>query len=186
MVRRVRMNEFKLARIIGRAVLGNPESGNLKMLVPQHVEQWNLADDGAEKIGALRKGRAHQQATVAAALDRQVCSVSESFRDQVLRSRNEVVKDVLLVFQHAGAVPAFSKFVATAQLNVNIHAAMFQQKEHDIAVEERCATHVEAAITGKKGWVAAIAPDALLADDEHGNARAVFGSKPVLLNLVFL
>src|SRR6478609_11128502 len=116
------------------------------MMVAQHVQQRYLAHHGAEQVWPLRERGAHQQSAIAAALDRQMSGVSVLFGDQVLGCGDEVVKNVLLLLQHAVAMPVFAELVSAAQLNVSINAALLQQKQHCIAIEDRRAACIESAI----------------------------------------
>jgi len=127
-IRGVGAQKLELRGIVRRSIFGNPQLGYLEVLVAQHVEQWNLAHHCAEQIWPLRECRTHQQAAVAAALDRQMLSVSIFFCDQVFRSGKEIVKNILLLLQHAIAMPVFAKLIAAAKLHVNINAALLQQQ----------------------------------------------------------
>src|ERR1700744_5682839 len=107
MIRRVCVKILKLLWIVRRTIFGNPELGDLELLVAQHVQQRDLAYHGAKELRALRERSAHQKAAVAAALNGEMSSVSIFFRNQMFGGANKVVKNILLFIQHAGAMPVF-------------------------------------------------------------------------------
>ena len=100
--------------------------------------------------------------------------VSEFLRDQILSGSDKVVKHVLFFVQHAGAVPLFAKFVATAKLDVSIDAALLQQYQHGIAVEEWSASQVEAAIAGEHCRIFSIQCQSFFVNNEQWDPSAVF------------
>ena len=93
---RIRVKPPELLRIFCRSIFRNPQFRDLEILVPQHVKQRNLADHSAKQIWTLRKSGAYQQAAVAATLNRQPLRIRVFFRDQILGSGDEVIKDILL------------------------------------------------------------------------------------------
>ena len=107
----------------GGAVLRHPEARHEEFLVAQHVEQRIAANDGAEQFRTLGKRGADQQSAVGAAADRQVCWVGVLMRDQPIGGGEEVVKDVLLVLEHARLVPLLAKFTTATQIRHCINAA---------------------------------------------------------------
>ena len=72
LVGRVGAEVGELFGVFGGAVFGGPEAADEEVLVAQHVKQRIAAPDGAEEIGALGHGRAHEQAAVGAAADGEV------------------------------------------------------------------------------------------------------------------
>src|SRR5882724_6241367 len=106
--------------------------------------------------------------------------------DQEFRGSDKVIKDVLLLVQHAVAMPVFSKLIAAAQLDVNVYATMLQQQQHGVAVEERRASQIEPAVAREQRGVLAVLDQTFLAHHKHGQARAVFGVEPELLYLILV
>ena len=70
-VRRVGAQPAERVRVVGRAVLGDPQRGDAEAVVAEHVEQRHAADDRAEQLRPLGQRGAHQQAAVRAPRDRQ-------------------------------------------------------------------------------------------------------------------
>ena len=121
---RVGVEPLELLGIFGAAVLGDPELGDLEILIVQHVEQWHLADHGAEQVGTLRDHGAHEQASVGAALHGEMILVSILFGDEVLAGGDHVVEDVLFFVEHAGAVPVFAELGTPAQVGDGVDPAV--------------------------------------------------------------
>ena len=68
-VGRISIEKIELFGVLCAAVLGDPELGNLEILVTQHVKEGHGTDYRAEQVRALSDHSAHQQATIGAALD---------------------------------------------------------------------------------------------------------------------
>ena len=106
-------------------------------------------------------------------------------RDQVFGGGDEVVEDVLLFLQHAGAVPVFAKLAAAAQVGDGIDAAVLHPEIH-AAVEAGAHGDVEAAVAREQRGIMAVLHQAFFADDEHRNLGAVFGVIPLLADVVLV
>ena len=126
MVGRVGVEPVELFGVFGGAVLRDPEFRDQEILVAQHVEQRDLADHGAEQVRTLRDHRAHQQAAIRSALDGEVIFVGDLVGDQEFGGGDEVVENILLFVQHAGAMPVFAELGAAAQVGHGVDAAMLQ------------------------------------------------------------
>ncbi|HZL20961.1 MAG TPA: hypothetical protein VFG23_24720 [Polyangia bacterium] len=113
--------------IVGRAVLGNPERGDTKQVVAEHVQQRHGADHRAKQVGPLGERRADQQAAVRAARDCQPLGAGHPLLDQPARGRDEIVEDVLLVGQHARPMPGLAVLAATAQDRQRKSAAALEE-----------------------------------------------------------
>ena len=111
----------------------------------QHVEQRHLADHRAKQIGTLRHHRAHQQPAIRPALNRQMIFVRIFFGDQMFGRGNHVVKHVLFLVEHPGAVPVFAELRAAAQIRHSINSAMLHPQISG-AAELRRQADVEPAI----------------------------------------
>ena len=146
---RVGIEPLELLGICGRAVLRNPELGDLEVLIAQHVEQRHLADDGAKQIRPLRQRRAHQQAAVAAAANGEMLLVGVAFFLQILGRGEEVVEDILLLVQHAGAMPVFAELAAAAQVGHGEDAVAIEPGKQRL-VELGRQADIEAAVSGEQ------------------------------------
>ena len=109
LVRRIPQEVRKLLRVFRAAVLRRPESPNLEILVSQHIEERIPTPDGAEKIWPLCDRRTHQQAPIGASANREPLRRSVMVGDQILRSREEIVEDILLVLKHRGLMPGLPR-----------------------------------------------------------------------------
>ena len=159
-------------RVFGVAVFGGPEAAEFEALIAQHIEQRIAAPDGAEEIGALGHGRAHEQAAVGAAADGEVLGRGVVVGDEVFGGGDEVVEDVLLVLEHGGLVPGLAVFVAAAQVGQREEAALLHPPGvFGIPAGEH--GQIEAAVAGHEQARGAVAGQAFFAGDEHGDAGAV-------------
>ena len=101
---------------------------------------------------------------------------------KVIPGCKKVVKDVLLLQQHASLVPRLTKLSPAAKVGHGIDAAAF--KKRDVArAEARRQTDVEPSIGVEQGGVAAVLLNSLFVDDEHGDSGSVFGDIPLLMGL---
>ncbi len=116
-VGRVLQDVGELLRVLRRAVLGHPQRRQLELVVADHVEQRHVAQHCAEQIGPLGHGGAHQQPAVRSAGDGQPRGPGVLVRHQPFGGRNEIVEDVLLAFQHSGAVPLLAELGAPAEVS---------------------------------------------------------------------
>ena len=71
-VRRIGVERLELLRVVGRAVVVDPEAAGGELVEAQHVHDADGRQARAEQVRPLRHARADQQAAVAAALDRQL------------------------------------------------------------------------------------------------------------------
>ena len=101
-----------------------------------------------DELGVLREHRAHQQAAVAAALDRELRRASVAALDQVPQHGGEVVEHVLLLRQVAGLVPRLAVLAAAAQVG---------DRDDDAVVEQHAPGRIEAGLEADA--VAAVAGD---------------------------
>src|SRR6185295_16990948 len=136
---------------------------------------------GGEEVRPLDDHGADEQAAVRGALDRQPLRPRVALPDEPLGGGDEVVEDVLLALQHAGAVPVLAVLAAAAQVRQGIDAARFEPGEKEGA-EERRHGDPEAAVAVEQGGVAAVELQALAVDEEHADAGAVLGGVPDLLD----
>ena len=126
LIGRVGVEPLELLGVFRRAVLGDPQLGDLEILIAQHVEQRHLADDGSEQVGPLRDHHAHQQAAIAAATNGHVLLVGVTLFLQILGRGDEVVEHILLLIEHAGAMPVLAELGAAAQVRHGKDAAAIE------------------------------------------------------------
>jgi len=79
------------------------------------------------------------------AFDGQVIAVGVFLRDQVFAGGDEVVEDILLFFEHAGAMPVFAKLSSAAQVGNGVDATVLHPEKH-AAAETRRQRDVKAAV----------------------------------------
>ncbi len=101
----------------------------------------------------------------------------------MLGGGDHVVKDILFLVEHAGAVPVFAELGAAAQIGDGVDAAVLHP-EIGGAAEGGSEADVEAAIGGEQRGIVATFLHALFMHDEHGDARAVFRFEPFLVDFV--
>ena len=88
--------------------------------------------------------------------------------DEVLRRRDEIVEDVLLLVEHAGAVPGLAVLAAAAQVRQREHAAGVEEREVAGVVGGRAAD-VEPAVAAEQHRPLAVWTQAGAMDEEHRN-----------------
>src|SRR5581483_11471204 len=111
---------------------------------------------------------AHEQAAVGPALDRQLVPARVVLADQKLRGGNKIVKDVLLLAEHARLVPFLAVLTAAAKVGNRQNAAFFQKQEA-CGIERRGKSNVEAPVAIEQRRIVAVPSDALLVGQEHGD-----------------
>ena len=103
------------------AVFGHPAGAGQQLVVAQHVDKGDGADDGVEQVGALHHDGGGEQAAIAAAADAEVGGAGEAGGDQVFGDGDEVIEDALAVLENRGLMPLRAVFAAAA--NVGEHEA---------------------------------------------------------------
>src|SRR5579863_498136 len=121
----------------------------------QHIEQGHLADHRALPIWTLRDHRAHEQASIRPALNRQMMPVRIFFRYQMFGGRDHVIEYILFLVEHAGAVPVFSKLGTAPQVGHSKDAAMLHPQVRSPAEGWREAD-IEAAVSGEQCGILAV------------------------------
>ena len=155
MVGRVGPEPAELLRIVGGAVLRNPQPGDQKPVVAQHVQQRNLNQHRAEQLGPLGERRAHEKPAVGASGRRQALGPGVPLADQPLGGADEVVEAVLLVCQDSGLMPALTILSAAPDVGNSDDAAVLQPQQQR-AGEGRRHADVEPAIAGEIGGVVSV------------------------------
>src|ERR1700746_2581459 len=93
-------------------------------------------------------------------------------RNQILGCGNEVVKNVLLLVQHSGAVPVLAKFRTPAQIGDCEHATC-PQPQIATANKLRRHTQVETAISSQQCGIFSVELQALSVKNKHGHTSAI-------------
>src|SRR4030081_1469528 len=104
-------------------------------------------------------------------------------RDQIFAGGDEVVKNILLLLQHASAMPVFAELGAPAQVSDSVNAAVLHPEIH-AAIKSRLQRDIETAVASEQGGVLAILLDSLFVNDKHRNFRSVFRVVPNLLHVI--
>ena len=172
LVRRVGGQPAGRHRIVGRAILGNPERGDAEEVVAEHVEQRHAADDGAKQLRALSQRGTDEEAAVGATRDRQPIGRRHPLCDEPARRGDEVVEHVLLVAEHAGAVPALAVLAAAAQDRQRVGPTALEKGDRRGGPGGQ-HVDVEAAVAGEQGRVGAIAQQPLAMREKKRHAGAV-------------
>src|SRR5438552_2520471 len=103
--------------------------------------------------------------------------------DQKLRRSDEVIKNILLLIEHAGAMPVLAELCATTKICNRKHPTLLEP-QIPISHEVGRQAQVKPAISREQSRILAIEREPLLVDDEHRHAGAVFGVEPELFDLV--
>ena len=152
-------------------------------MIPQHVEHAHRRQSGTEKIRSLSDDGAHEEAAVAAALDRQLRRRGVAVGYQPLGRGDEIVENVLFLELGAGHVPLAAVLTTTAEIGDHQYAAHLEPHHAGRAVGRRAGT-VEAAVAIEKGGVLPVESEASLVDDEHRHPGAVLALEEDLLRLI--
>src|SRR5512142_433737 len=102
--------------------------------------------------------------------------------DQQPRRRGEVVEDVLLLREHARAVPALPELASPAEVRDRPHAALLEPGARR-RMERRPQAHVVPAIAREQGGRRPVERRALPEEDVHRHLRAVFRHRELALHL---
>src|ERR1700733_731454 len=176
MIGRVGIERLELIRILHGAEFGDIESAVGIEFDAQHVVDADFGDDGAEQVRTLGKSSAHQQASVATPENRKMRGRGVFLVDQKLSAGKEVVEDILLVREIAGFVPFFAVFGATAEVCVDVDAALIEPNTREGTQEKRFLIDAVAAISVEQSWIVVVEAGVFAADDIQGNTSAVFGN----------
>src|SRR5947209_8296916 len=142
-----------------------------------------MLDDDLEKIGALVRDCADEQAAVRDAVDGEAFGRRVLVRDEPLGCGDEVVKDVLLAKLRPGLVPLLAVLAAAPHVRRRIDETLFEKRETR-RTEVRRRRDVEAAVAVEHRRVSAVELQSFFVNEEHGNARAVLARVEDLFGLV--
>src|SRR6185295_993573 len=94
---------------------------------------------------------------------------------------DEIIKDVLSIFAHAGAMPFFAEFSAASRVDDGVDSSALQERDH-MRRKRRQQTDAKAAISMNHRRIVAVARDPSLMNQEHRYARLVSRFKPDLFD----
>ena len=146
-----------------------------ELVVPQHISDGGLTDDGAEEVGSLKHAGGDEQAAVASTSYGELAGTGVFVLTKELGGGDEVVKNVLFLVEHTGLVPFFAVFASAAQIGDGIYAALLEPNK-DRDRKRGLKRDVEAAVAVKQCGVGAIEGQTFFMGDEHRDASAVFGA----------
>ena len=176
MKRRVGVQRVELRLVLHRAELRHVERPVRLQFHAQHVVDAHSGDHGAKQVGALRQHGAHEQSAIAPALDGQLLRVRVIGLDEILRARDEVIEDILLLRQVAHLVPLLAELPAPAQVRDRIHAARVEPHAATQREGRRKADAV-AAVAVENRRIVSVELRVLALDDVDGNLRPVLAHR---------
>ena len=154
-------------------------------MVAKHVEHANLGNAHLEEVGTLSHTSSHEQSTIASALDGEIVLGGVLLVDEILGSRDEIVKHVLLLQLCACHVPILAILTATTQHSMHVDAATLHERNH-VGEVEGIVGDVEAAVAVEQQRVLAVELKALLIGDKERGACAVLACVELHLGGVVL
>src|SRR5271165_2090954 len=95
--------------------------------------------------------------------------------DQVLRRREEIVENVLLVGECPGHMPLFAILSPTTKICINEHASLIQPNADEWASKKRFLADAVATVTVQDRRIDAVELDPFAAKDIQRDACAIFG-----------
>src|SRR6476660_6947023 len=121
----------------------------------------------------LRDHRAHQEATVASTLNRQLSRARVILFDQVLRGRRKIVEYILFFREITSLVPFFAELATASNICYYVHAATVEPKSPRKIKVGRHADSV-AAVGVEQRRVVSVTLHSFSRKDVQWNFRAVF------------
>ena len=170
--RRIFINVVELLLVFARSVLHGPAPADREFVVAEHVHHAHGGQADGIEVGTLHLAGSDQQTAVRTAADRQLVRRGVFLGDEVFGRRDEVVENVLLVFEHARLVPRFAVLRAAAQVGHAVDAALLDE-HHGRGPERGRLVDLEAAVGIEVAGIPAVEFHILAAGDEHRHLRAV-------------
>ena len=148
-------------------------------MVAQHVHDADGRHGRGEQVRALVGNRAHQQATVAAAGDRQLVASRVTGADEPLGRGDEIVEDILLAQPGAALMPALAELPAPAQIGHGVYATRLEPRgaARGIGRQQR---DVEAPIAVQHRRPGLAGRQVPAVNDAHRHRGAVLAGEPHL------
>ncbi len=97
-------------------------------MVAQHVHDSNCGKCDCSQFRPLGHGSTHQQAAIGTSGYGESIRVGIASLDEVFTCRNEIVKNILLLQQHTGFVPIFTKFTTPSEVGHGINTIVLQKQ----------------------------------------------------------
>src|SRR5271157_830318 len=99
--------------------------------------------------------------------------------DQVLRRREEIVEDVLLVGECPGHMPLFAIFSPTTEICIYEHTSLVQPNADEWAGKKRFLADAVSTVTVQDRRIGAVELDPFAAKDIQRHTCAIFGEGEV-------
>ncbi len=138
----------------------------------QHVDEGDMGNDHAKKLGAHVRHRAHEEPASAAALNHEFFRRRVSMRNQVFGSSDKVRERIALLFHAASVVPRLSELAASADVRDGVDHATVQQARAVRTEIDRHGNSI-AAVTIEKKRRGAVTQRIAAIDDGKRHARPV-------------
>ena len=183
LVRRISLQEVPVV-CVGIAVFSHPRRTGQQLVIALHVQQRHLADHSTEQLRIHHGHVAHQQATIAAALDAQVLGRGDIARNQVFGHRREVFIGFVAVGFQCRLMPTRSIFAAATDVGDHIHPALAKPGPTHACGIIRRQRHFEAAIPIQQRRIFSVAHPIFLRHHEIGHAGAVFTGSELLADFM--
>ena len=149
-------------------------------MIAKHIQHTYCGQADCIQVGTLHLASTHQQTTIRATGDSQLLRRGVTLSDQILGSCDEVVKNVLLVFEHTCLVPLLAILAATTQRYLSIDTALLH-KHNMVGRECGGVADIETAITIEIYGVLAVEFHILTMNEEHRHLRTVLRGEEYLL-----
>src|SRR6185295_20314450 len=94
---------------------------------------------------------------------------------------DEIIKDVLSIFAHAGAMPFFAEFSAASRVDDGVDSSPLQERDH-MRRKRRQQADAKAAISMNHRSILAVALDPSLMKQEHRYSRVIARFEPNLFD----
>src|SRR5215211_5963543 len=173
MIGRVTVKRLELLGVFYGAELSHIECAVWRQLHAQHVVNAYRGNDRSKQIRMLGDHCAHQQATIASTLNRELSRTRVILVDQVLRGRGKIVEYILFFREIASLVPFFAEFTTASDVCHHVHAIAIEPKSQRKIKVGRHADSV-ATVCIEQRRVVSVALHSFSRKDIQWNFRAVF------------
>src|SRR5687767_8343405 len=128
MQRRVSIKRLKLLRIVTGTIVCNPVPTNGELMEPQHVHYSHLRNGYFEKLRPLVHDRAYKQTTIRSTLNGKFIGGSVFVCDEIFGSRDEIVKNILLLQLGPSLVPFLAILTTASHICRCVNDALLQER----------------------------------------------------------
>mmetsp|Transcript_22711 Transcript_22711/g.53957 ORF Transcript_22711/g.53957 Transcript_22711/m.53957 type:complete len:219 (-) Transcript_22711:1340-1996(-) len=181
-VGRVLLEELPVVRV-GVAVLAHPRGAREQLVEAAHVEQWHLADNGAEELGRAGQHITGEQAAVGAALAAELGVGGYPASDEVLSHRLEVFVRLVAILLERRLVPTRAVLATATDVGLHVRVALFEPGRTNGGGVARGEADLKAAVAVEQRRRRAVEAHVLRGDEEVGHLRAVSRGGEELLRL---